>query len=272
INYMNIYDGSPLNPQLGPYFSDGRRRVDYVLAYHIQKPSGIRRQSSRFGDTNFIRRLRRSLSMRSSRAPLQPKEDPEITAQEQRTDYHEDDKRFRREEFEENLLETGLELEKDDGCKIPGIGFLKIHAPWNVLCREAEFMKLKMPTKKVYDVKQGSNLVEKIRLFIHKVTAPLHPKVDANRPDSVKSLSHPFSREKQHLHKIVHLFSTGAKNTLCAQRHCYACADQAPCAQCLTKLSSCMRGALIYAHGEKTFDPLWVDTSVRHNLPMIGCL
>lgn len=33
--------------------------------------------------------------------------------------------------------------------KIPGMGFLKIHAPWNVLCREAEFMKLKMPTKKV---------------------------------------------------------------------------------------------------------------------------
>lgn len=32
---------------------------------------------------------------------------------------------------------------------IPGVGFLKIHAPWNVLCREAEFMKLKMPTKKV---------------------------------------------------------------------------------------------------------------------------
>uniref|UniRef100_A0A671THI9 Anoctamin n=1 Tax=Sparus aurata TaxID=8175 RepID=A0A671THI9_SPAAU len=197
----NLYadDGSPLNPRLGPYFSDGQRRVDYVLAYHIQKPSSIRRPSSRFGDNNFIRRLRRSMSMRSSRAPLQPKEDPEIAAQKQRTDYHEDDKRFRREEFEENLLETGLELEKDEGSKIPGIGFLKIHAPWNVLCREAEFMKLKMPTKKVYDVKQGSNLVEKIRLFIHKITAPLHPKVDANRPQSIKSLSHPFSREKQHL-------------------------------------------------------------------------
>uniref|UniRef100_A0A8D3E6I0 Anoctamin n=1 Tax=Scophthalmus maximus TaxID=52904 RepID=A0A8D3E6I0_SCOMX len=187
----NLYgdDVSPLYPQPGPYFADGRRRVDYVLAYQIQKPSGDRRRSSKFGENNFIRRLRRSLSMRSSRAPLQPKEDPEIAAQEQRADYHEDDKRFRREEFEENLLETGLELEKDEGCKIPGIGFLKIHAPWNVLCREAEFMKLKMPTKKVYDVKQGSNLVEKIRLFIHKVTAPLHPKVDANRPQSMICLS-----------------------------------------------------------------------------------
>ncbi|XP_075994304.1 anoctamin-1a isoform X2 [Genypterus blacodes] len=192
-------DGFSQGPQFGPYFTDGRRRVDYVLAYHIQKPGSIRRQSSRFSDNNFFRGLRRSMSMRSSRAPLQPKEDPEIAAQGQQTDHHEDDKRGRRKEFEENLLETGLELEKDEGCNIPGVGFLKVHAPWNVLCREAEFMKLKMPTKKVYDVKQGSNLVEKIRLFIHKVTAPLHPKVDANRPQSVKSLSHPFSREKQHL-------------------------------------------------------------------------
>ncbi|XP_037306227.2 anoctamin-1a isoform X2 [Pungitius pungitius] len=201
IPMKNLYadEGSPLYSRLGPYFTDGRRRVDYVLAYHIQKPGSIRRQPSRFGEDGFFRRLRRSLSMRSSRAPLQPKEDPEIAAQEQRADYNEDDKRFRRDEFEENLLETGLELEKDEGGKIPGIGFLKVHAPWNVLCREAEFMKLKMPTKKVYEVKQGSNVVEKIRLFIHKVTAPLHPKVDPNRPQSVKSLSHPFSREKQHL-------------------------------------------------------------------------
>lgn len=115
-------DGSPQYPGQGPYFSDGRRRVDYVLAYHIQKPSSIRRQSSRFGNNNFIRRLRRSLSIRSSRAQLQPKEDPEIAAQEQRSDYHEDDKRFRREEFEENLLETGLELEKDERVRGWAVG------------------------------------------------------------------------------------------------------------------------------------------------------
>lgn len=104
-----------MHQRLGPYFSDGQRRVDYVLTYSIQKPGGVRRRSSKFSDTNFLQRLRHSLSMRSSRAPLQPKEDPEIVAQEQRTDYHEDDKRFRREEFEQNLLEMGLELEKDEG-------------------------------------------------------------------------------------------------------------------------------------------------------------
>ncbi|CAG5850385.1 unnamed protein product [Menidia menidia] len=195
-------DGSLLHPHLGPHFSDGRRRVDYVLAYSVQKPSSIRRRSSRFAEGNFFRQLRRSLSMRSSRAPLQPKEDPELAAKEQRADYHEDDKRFRREEFEENLRATGLELEKDEGTKIPGVGFLKIHAPWNVLCREAEFMKLKMPTRKDYNVKQGSNVVEKIRLFIHKVTTPLHPDVDTNQPENVKFLSHPFSREKQHLFNL----------------------------------------------------------------------
>lgn len=192
-------DGSLLHPTFGPYFTDGQRRVDYVLTYSIPKPSGARRHSSKSTDSSLIERIRRSLSTRSSRAPLQPKEDPEIAATDQQDNYHEDDKRFKREEFEQNLEEMGLELEKDELSKIPGIGFLKIHAPLAVLCREAEIMKLKMPTKKVYEVKQGSNLVEKIRMFIHKVTDPLHPKVGPRRPDDLKSLSLPFSREKQHL-------------------------------------------------------------------------
>uniref|UniRef100_A0A7N8Y104 Anoctamin n=1 Tax=Mastacembelus armatus TaxID=205130 RepID=A0A7N8Y104_9TELE len=174
---LYLDDGSSLHPHLGPYFSDGQRRVDYVLAYEIEKPSSIRHRFNRS----------------SSRAALHPKADPEIAAQEQRTDYHEDDKRFRREEFEENLLEMGLELEKDERSKIPEMGFVKIHAPWNVLCREAEFMKLKMPTKKVLNPSTHH------QFFIHKVTAPLHPKIEPSRPQNVKSLCHPFSREKQHL-------------------------------------------------------------------------
>ncbi|XP_056135400.1 anoctamin-1a [Lampris incognitus] len=199
LNSLNSDDGSVRGPRPGLYFADGRRKVDYVLTYHVQKPGSVRCQPSHFTDRSIIRRLRRSLSMRSSQAPLHPREDPEIVAQDQQANYHEDDKRFRREEFEDNLKEMGLELESDEENRIPGIGFVKIHAPWKVLCREAEFMKLKMPTKKVYEVKQGSNVVEKIRLFIHKITAPLHPNIEANRPQSVKPLSHPFSREKQHL-------------------------------------------------------------------------
>ncbi|XP_035273975.1 anoctamin-1-like isoform X2 [Anguilla anguilla] len=178
----------------GLYFRDGERRVDYVLTYHVKKPgsSRYRRHSSRIMDSALARSIRRA------RAPP-PRNDPEIAAQEHSMDYHEDDKVFRREEFECNLQEMGLELEKDEDTKIPGVGFVKIHAPWHVLCREAEFMKLKMPTKKVYEVNEGSNLVEKINTFIHKVTEPLHPKVEENRIQNVKHLSYPFSREKQHL-------------------------------------------------------------------------
>lgn len=109
-------DGPLMDPRLSPYFSDGQRRVDYVLAYHILKPESVRHHSSRFGDKNCFQRIRRSLTARRSRAPLQPK-DPEVAAQEHQTDYHEDDKRFRREEFEDNLLETGLELERDEGVR-----------------------------------------------------------------------------------------------------------------------------------------------------------
>nr|XP_046202264.1 anoctamin-1-like isoform X1 [Oncorhynchus gorbuscha] len=209
VSKYSKYDSIPLNslksdeaasgPKQGPTFQDGQRRVDYVLTYHVQKPQSVRRKTSRFADYRILRSLRRSLSTMRSGGTPPSKEDPEIAAHKHRLDYHEDDKRFRQTEFEDNLREVGLELEKDEGNKIPGIGFLKIHAPWNVLCREAEFMKLKMPTKKVYEVKQGSNVVERINLFIHKVTAPLHPKVEPNRPQNVKHLSHPFSREKQHL-------------------------------------------------------------------------
>lgn len=118
------HDDSLRQPQLGPYFSDGQRRVDYVLAYHIRKNNSVRRCPEKDQDNTFVRRLRRSLSFRSSRAPLTPKEDPEIAAQDQQVDYHEDDKRFRREEFEENLLEMGLELEKDDEVRRDGLFFL----------------------------------------------------------------------------------------------------------------------------------------------------
>uniref|UniRef100_A0A8C7NT05 Anoctamin n=1 Tax=Oncorhynchus mykiss TaxID=8022 RepID=A0A8C7NT05_ONCMY len=205
----------PLSPQLlncltpeentgcqhGLYFQDGERRVDYILTYHIKKPSSSRsnRQSSRFTDNAFTRSLRRGTARLGRAPPPQPRGDPEVASQDHSMDYHVDDKRLHREEFEGNLRDMGIELEKDEDTKTPGVGFVKIHAPWHVLCREAEFMKLKMPTKKVYEMKQSTGVGAKINTLVNKVTEPLYPNVEDNRTHNVKHLSYMFSREKQHL-------------------------------------------------------------------------
>uniref|UniRef100_A0A3Q1EDS5 Anoctamin n=1 Tax=Acanthochromis polyacanthus TaxID=80966 RepID=A0A3Q1EDS5_9TELE len=158
--------------------ADGQRRVDYVLTYPVKKPGGGRssRQSVqllaenavacslRRGPHNCGEDLRHHQAQRAGNPScLQslPMADMEGGA----LNGHEDHKAFRREEFEGKLRDMGLELEKEE-TKIPGVGFVKIHAPWNVLCREAEFMKLKMPTKKVYEVKQSSGIVEKISSLV----------------------------------------------------------------------------------------------------------
>lgn len=180
----------------GLYFRDGKRKVDYVLVYHHKRPSGSRTLARRSQSQDS------ALSARSGRQdqPLPGLGSPEgVSEPESLQDFHEDDKRFRRAEYEGNLLEAGLELERDEDTKIHGVGFVKIHAPWNVLCREAEFLKLKMPTKKLYHMNEARGLLKKINSVLQKITAPIQPRVAEHRPQTVKRLSYPFSREKQHL-------------------------------------------------------------------------
>uniref|UniRef100_A0A9L0R5R0 Anoctamin n=1 Tax=Equus caballus TaxID=9796 RepID=A0A9L0R5R0_HORSE len=180
----------------GLYFRDGKRKVDYILVYHHKRPSGSRPLARRLQHADA------ALAARPGRQdqPLPGKGGPVGAGEpEPPMDYHEDDKRFRREEYEGNLLEAGLELERDEDTKIHGVGFVKIHAPWNVLCREAEFLKLKMPTKKVYHINETRGLLKKISSVLQKITDPIQPKVAEHRPQTTKRLSYPFSREKQHL-------------------------------------------------------------------------
>uniref|UniRef100_A0A8C5Q415 Anoctamin n=1 Tax=Leptobrachium leishanense TaxID=445787 RepID=A0A8C5Q415_9ANUR len=179
----------------GACFRDGQRKVDYILAYTYKKSSGNRTPSKKSHFNNSMH------SQRGKESQPLPGGTPDLESAEaeSKVDYHEDDKRFRREEYEGNLIETGLELEKDEETKAHGVGFVKIHAPWNVLCREAEFMKLKMPTRKVYHINQAQGLMQKINSVFNKISEPIQPKVAGHRPQSVKHLSYPFSREKQHL-------------------------------------------------------------------------
>ncbi|KAM8860908.1 anoctamin-1 [Synchiropus picturatus] len=188
--------------QHGLYFQDGQRHVDYVLTFHVKKHS--RHTAHLHADNALARSLRRGPwsrhrhGERTRDASSSPSSgDPSCHGE--TLSAHEDQKSLKREEFEGKLRDVGLELEIDEDSKIPGVGFVKIHAPWNVLCREAELMKLKMPTKRVYEVKQSSGVMEKIGSLVSKALEPLRPHVEEPRHKHIKHLSHTFSREKQHL-------------------------------------------------------------------------
>ncbi|XP_047248795.1 anoctamin-1-like isoform X2 [Girardinichthys multiradiatus] len=182
----------------GLYFQDGQRHVDYILTYPVRKSGGGR--SSRQSDHSLTENLvSRNLSQSKQTQGGSTVADVEMGVLGETFNSQEDHKAFRREVFEKNLKDMGLELEKDEEAMIPGLGFVKIHAPWNVLCREAELMKLKMPTKKVYEVKQSRSVMKKISSLVNKVLEPLHPNVEEHHSKNIKHLSHSFSREKQHL-------------------------------------------------------------------------
>ncbi|XP_050753328.1 anoctamin-1 isoform X7 [Gymnogyps californianus] len=145
----------------GLYFRDGKRKVDYILVYHYKKSSA--------GKT-LTRRVHHNDSSARSTKQNQPLPGKgvqlEMGESEPHVDYHEDDKRFRREEYEGNLVEAGLELERDED---------------------------------MYQINQTHGLLKKINSVIQKITEPIQPKVAEHKPQTVKRLSYPFSREKQHL-------------------------------------------------------------------------
>ncbi|XP_044537997.1 anoctamin-1 [Gracilinanus agilis] len=185
----------------GLYFRDGKRKVDYILVYNYKRTPGHKILARRvlLGDGPPG-----AQGNKQEQHPLPGKDGPLDTGEmDHQGDHHEDEKRFRREEYEGNLLEAGLELERDEDTKIHGLGFVKIHAPWNVLCREAEFLKLKMPTKKMYQINQSRGLINKINSVLQKITEPIQPRVGDHGSQTVKRLSFAFSREKQHLFDLT---------------------------------------------------------------------
>uniref|UniRef100_A0A8C0H1I5 Anoctamin n=1 Tax=Chelonoidis abingdonii TaxID=106734 RepID=A0A8C0H1I5_CHEAB len=154
----------------GKHFRDSKRKVDYVLAYHYRKRASQHQRS--IGSLGHLHRP----------SPLAIISNGEMGKKAQMIemsplDALEEEKREQREEYERNLVEAGLELEKDIENKSHGLSFVRIHAPWNVLSREAEFLKIKMPTKKMYEIKEEGGILKKLCEIWHKATKPLQPKL-----------------------------------------------------------------------------------------------
>jgi len=90
------------NPSL--FFTDGVRKIDFILAWDESIPSNNNEQSKR-----------------------------------------------KRQVFEHNLEEEGLELEYVDS-QGAALHFIKVHAPDEILRRYAEILKLRMPMKIVRSI------------------------------------------------------------------------------------------------------------------------
>ncbi|KFW86276.1 Anoctamin-2 [Manacus vitellinus] len=191
------------------HFRDSKRKVDYVLAYHYRKR--LARPPPGPGSPERARRSA-SLALVSNggtgkgcvedggqRGP--PGGGVEAMALSP-LDALEEEKRLQREEFERNLVEAGLEIEKDPENKSQGLSFVRIHAPWQVLSREAELLKIKMPTKKMYEITEEGGILKTLNEIWCKLTEPLQPQVPQQENTKMKNLSYPFSREKIYLYNI----------------------------------------------------------------------
>ncbi|XP_058480027.1 anoctamin-2b [Solea solea] len=214
---------SPTSPQYhreGLYFADGRRKVDYVLVFHHRRHSSIRHPNSTSvshdrlsivsngnfpqsvgseagagigagvpgGEAASFGEVFMELGFAGGNETAEPA-DHEMC--------------LIRQEFEANLLEAGLEIERDKEFKAHGPSFTRLHAPWPVLCREAEFLKIKVPTKTSYELKEESGFGSRMSTVWRKLNQPFQPKVPQQDHGRTKFLSHCFSRDKLHLYNIT---------------------------------------------------------------------
>ncbi|XP_016018253.2 anoctamin-2 isoform X3 [Rousettus aegyptiacus] len=175
------------------HFHDNQRKVDYVLAYHYRKRGAHPSHSSPGHALAIV-----SNGEMGKEPHVGGPGDIELGP----LDTLEEERKEQREEFEHNLMEAGLELEKDLESKSQGSVFVRIHAPWQVLAREAEFLKIKVPTKKMYEIKSEGCIAKKFNEILQKLSSPLKPRVPEHSNNKMKNLSYPFSREKMYLYNI----------------------------------------------------------------------
>ncbi|XP_057692739.1 anoctamin-2 isoform X2 [Corythoichthys intestinalis] len=191
---------------LGPglFFTDGKRKVDYVLCYKSKK----RRAS------------KGRLSIASNGSIPIPglwERDPEsaeagggpASGDAEESKLSEEEKALMREEFETELLNAGLQIERDKE-RANGISFIRLHIPWTILSREAELQKIKVAVKKKCELRKRAGIAGMWDSFIAKINTPFQPDVpdfdiqrDPQTRAQFKTLKHHFIRDKLHLYDIT---------------------------------------------------------------------
>uniref|UniRef100_A0A671VTR5 Anoctamin n=1 Tax=Sparus aurata TaxID=8175 RepID=A0A671VTR5_SPAAU len=127
----------------GLFFSDGKRKVDYILCYKYKKRQSSKPRLSITSNGSIpipiLGRWETEAESGEAGAPAGEVEEPRLS---------EEEKALMREEFEAGLLEAGLQIERDKE-RATGLGFIRLHIPWPILSREAELQKIKVAVKKV---------------------------------------------------------------------------------------------------------------------------
>ncbi|XP_031438519.1 anoctamin-4 [Clupea harengus] len=115
----------------------------------------------------------------------------------------------KREVFERNIRAEGLQMEKESSITNGDVIFVKLHAPWEVLCRYAEIMNIRMPfRRKFYYLHRRHRFMTRLEKKMSKFRGWLPRKLmkfDDTIPDleENESFTAPFSRQRIH-HFIIH--------------------------------------------------------------------
>ncbi|XP_077355826.1 anoctamin-2b isoform X2 [Festucalex cinctus] len=212
---------SPQDNGEGLHFSDGRRKVDYVLVFHQRRHASVQSPAS-----TSVSHDRLSIVSNGNFPPSRGSDgkggggsggvpggeavsigevfmELDIGGGNEAAEPADHEMHLIRQEFEANLLEAGLQIERDREVKAHGLSFTRLHAPWPVLCREAEFLKIKVPTKTRYDIKEESAFSSSMSSVWRKMKQPFQPKVPHQDHGPTKFLTHCFSRDKLHLYNVT---------------------------------------------------------------------
>ncbi|XP_040895171.1 anoctamin-1 [Toxotes jaculatrix] len=233
---LDAANGGPINPpdndeppppesgiDLGPglYFTDGKRKVDYVLCYKYKKRRASKARLSIASNGSIPIPIPGHWETEGESveagAPAGDVEESKLS---------EEEKALMREEFEAGLLEAGLQIERDKE-RSHGIGFIRLHIPWPILSREAELQKIKVAVKKKCELRKRTGIAGVWDSFVTKVNTPFQPDVpdfdirrDSQTHVHLKTLKHPFIRDKLHLYDIKStetLFDNATRSRIVAE-------------------------------------------------------